>query len=121
VFKLVKDRSKACEQAIQLYQAGPQRVTMISDALIADVACTIQWNRDVSADVKADLTKEIAATLGIGASSSGTNSFHAEQLIWGIRDDERFMKITAKNLPSTGSSGIPHRIIPHDSPAEVLR
>jgi len=105
VFKLIKDRDPDCARAIQFRRNEQQELTMINYALVADAQYTISWSRKLETAVKADITKEVAANLGVEVAWSGEDSFKGANLIWGVRDDAALLKISVTNLLSTGVLG----------------
>lgn len=119
VVESLRYRSPSCNEAVQLRRTQGARVSMVKSVVSADATYSVNYNTDLSAAAKAEITTKIAGELGAGASSSGTDKVSGTGLFWGVRDDIELGSLLPNTLPPTGS-GIRNRLIPIDATIKVV-
>lgn len=108
VFRHAMNRDPACREAIQMRHEHGYHVTLVRSVIQADVLYHVEYRRGIDVDVRAELTRELAGQLGIDAEQVSTESFGAEGLFWGIRDDQLLARIDPTDgLPPVGTAAVP--------------
>jgi hypothetical protein len=104
VIELFSKRSGPCTEAIALRRQKNARVSLIKSVVAADVTYVIRYATSVAADAKVELTKKIAAQLGMTGARTGEESVSGTQLLWGVRDDADLAAYNGGTLAATGSA-----------------
>jgi hypothetical protein len=76
------------------------------------VTYVIRYSSSVNANAKAELTKKVAARLGMSATTTGETSVSGTHLLWGARDDVELAAYTGGGLAATGSASRTHVMNP---------
>lgn len=84
-----KRRDARCIRAVELRKAAGFTVTMISEALQADVDYTVNWSRTakLSAEAKVAQLQALSAGLGLNAESATDKTMSGQGLFFGVKDD----------------------------------
>lgn len=102
VYRNVKFRSHDCEQARADHEAAGRQVTMVRSVVQADVNYFVSFKRELSAEVKGDITKQLAATLGVAASETTDALIKGKGLYWGLIEDPRMADVKSGLSPTGG-------------------
>ena len=89
VINSVKDRDPACAQAVRDRQAAGYKVTMISDALMADVTYNVEYKsgNKLTGEAKLDILQNLAVKLHLDYTTATQYNVSGKSLYWGIIDD----------------------------------
>ena len=100
VMTAAKTPNRRCLAAIARRRAQGYDVTIISGAIMADVAYEIGWKRSTKMDAQAKIAaaQNLSAKLGVDASSVSDKSIQASKLIWGIRADDFLAAVLAPEI-----------------------
>lgn len=84
-----KRRDARCIKAVEMRQRAGFTVSMISEALQADVEYQVNWSRKANLTVEAKLAQlqALSAGLGLNADSATDNTMSGKGLYFGIKDD----------------------------------
>lgn len=107
IFRLIKNRDEDCIKSIDFHIAQGDKVTIVYQALVADADYSVEYDSSVREEMKASLTQGVAASLAGQATATGAETFRGTELIWGIRDDQRLVK-----LSSMQQATISDRVLP---------
>ncbi|MFG6432730.1 hypothetical protein [Roseateles sp. LYH14W] len=99
----VKSRTPECRDAIKLRRANGAQVSMVKSVVAADVTYMIRYRGSVDAAIRADMTKQVAARLGLSGAAASESSVTGKHLYWGIRDDMALAAYEGVGLPATGT------------------
>jgi hypothetical protein len=112
IFGALKFRTSECELAIKLRRSNHDSLTLVKSAVAGDVNYAIRYQSDVSASVRAELTKQLAANLGLMSSQTSDTNVSGTHLYWGLRDDVELAALARDTLPSTGGDQRTHLLSP---------
>jgi len=112
VIALIPQRNKSCADAMALRRGQNAKVSLIKSVVSADVTYVIRYSSSVNANAKAELTKKVAARLGMSATTTGETSVSGTHLLWGARDDVELAAYTGGGLAATGSASRTHVMNP---------
>lgn len=104
VMASIKSRTPECRDAIKLRRASGAQVSMVKSVVAADVTYVIRYRSSVDATVRADMTKQVAARLGLSGATASDASVAGTHLYWGIRDDMALAAYEGTGLPATGTA-----------------
>ena len=107
IMTAAKTPNKRCLAAIARRRAEGYDVTIISGAIMADVAYEMRWKRSSKMDAQAKIAaaQNLSAKLGVDATSVSDKSIQATSLIWGIRADDFLASVLAPNILPAGKRG----------------
>lgn len=79
-----------CLRAVLRRKRAGFTVSMIASALQADVTYSIKWDKKAQLDVSAKIAamENLAVQLGLESSSVSDHTISADNLFWGIREDQ---------------------------------
>jgi hypothetical protein len=107
IFRLIRHRDPECIAAVNYYIDHRDTVTLVYQALVADAEYSVEYDSSLHQDAKATLTQALAARLAGSIDSIGLESFMGKQLIWGVRDDQRLVR-----LSEPLKAGMSDRVLP---------
>ncbi len=83
----------ACQHTVAYWRGRNVPLSIVSEVLQADVTFTIIFESDVSADVQAKITKDIAPKLLANVGIITDNTVQGEALFWGVRDAPELVEL----------------------------
>lgn len=96
VMTSLEQRNPLCDRAIAARRAAGYKISMISQALLADVTYNVEFKQQTVLDPqsRAQITKDLALKLGIDVSLARETTIEGKGLYWGIVDDKYLASIT---------------------------
>jgi len=119
VFDLIGSRKDGCSKALKFRSDKGQRVSMIKSVIQATAVYQVQFEGNMNADTRAQVTRGIAGTLGLTNGVKSDDTIQGDGLIWGVRDDVSLATISATAPPPTGAGTHP-RALPTNKVAKVV-
>jgi hypothetical protein len=119
VFDLIGSRKDGCGKALKFRRDEGKKVSMIKSVVMATAVYRVQFDGNLKADARAQVTRGIASSLGLTNGVKSDDSIQGDGLIWGVRDDVSLAAISQNGPPPTGASTHP-RALPTDKVAKVV-
>jgi hypothetical protein len=119
LFDLIGSRKDGCSKAIKFRRDKGVKISMIKSVIQATAVYQIQFEGNLNADARAQATRGIAGTLGLGNGVKSDDTIQGDGLIWGVRDDMSLATVSASAPPPTGA-GTASRVLPTSKAAEVV-
>jgi len=120
VFKLLGKHSDSCSKAISFRLKNHQKISIIKSVIQADASYRVAFTGGVDAKTRLQITDRLAASMGLHLNGKSEDTFQANDLYWGVRDDESLAAVLSSPSPPATGTMEHERVLTPGKSARIL-